>query len=167
MAGPTKCCGYGGGLHMPECDGLPSSSNGMSRVCSAERGRIYRHRPGLHCAGVRGAHTSTCDGLAKPGWAVSSTCAAAGNVVRRYGGMTIEAYEQMIAKGCWLCGSRERLAVDHDHSCCPGQRTCGQCTRGVLCFICNAGLGRLGDSEAGLLRALEYLRSYAARRAAS
>jgi hypothetical protein len=30
--------------------------------------------------------------------------------------------------------------------------------RGWLCNTCNTGLGMLGDNEAGLLRALEYLR---------
>lgn len=30
--------------------------------------------------------------------------------------------------------------------------------RGILCISCNTGLGKLGDNEEGLLRALEYVR---------
>lgn len=52
---------------------------------------------------------------------------------------------------CALCGKPERqlssrgvvieLAVDHDHGCCPGKRSCGKCIRGALCSHCNKQLG--------------------------
>src|ERR1035437_134914 len=29
------------------------------------------------------------------------------------------------------------LAVDHDHKCCPGKKSCGKCVRGILCDDCN------------------------------
>ena len=50
---------------------------------------------------------------------------------------------------CECCGRVSRLFVDHNHA------TGGFC--GYLCQQCNVGLGNLGDSEAGLLRALSYL----------
>ena len=31
--------------------------------------------------------------------------------------------------------------IDHDHSCCPESRSCGQCIRGVICSGCNTMLG--------------------------
>lgn len=47
--------------------------------------------------------------------------------------------------------------IDHDHSCCPDKISCGQCIRGLLCRMCNGGLGYFKDSPDALLRAFEYL----------
>lgn len=72
-----------------------------------------------------------------------------------------ERWTELLARydgKCWLCQARPGVALDHDHSCCPGSNSCGKCVRGVLCTGCNTALGRLGDNEAGVLRALEYLR---------
>ncbi len=38
-------------------------------------------------------------------------------------------------------GSRS-VVVDHDHACCPGDRSCGACVRGIICHSCNSALGR-------------------------
>jgi hypothetical protein len=64
--------------------------------------------------------------------------------------------------GCAICHSPEPLAkhgwtVDHDHACCPGQYTCGKCVRGVLCQMCNVGLGSFRDSQEFLMQAVKYL----------
>lgn len=34
-------------------------------------------------------------------------------------------------------GRIRNLAVDHDHACCPGKRSCGKCLRGIVCGACN------------------------------
>lgn len=63
---------------------------------------------------------------------------------------------------CPLCGENSpQMAIDHDHSCCnTGARTtCGKCLRGVLCYMCNQGLGFLRDDSAVMQRAIEYLES--------
>ena len=61
---------------------------------------------------------------------------------------------------CALCDRRPDeehfgfLHVDHDHTKQPGEPGY---FRGLLCFRRNTGLQRFGDSEAGVLRALEYV----------
>jgi hypothetical protein len=62
----------------------------------------------------------------------------------RYG-LTRERYMQLSADGCAACGATENLCIDHDHSCCPAGRSCGQCVRGALCKPCNTAAGYLRD----------------------
>ena len=51
----------------------------------------------------------------------------------------------------------EVINIDHDHTCCPGRRSCGKCIRGLPCPVCNRGLGMFKDSVKSLLRAVDYL----------
>lgn len=34
------------------------------------------------------------------------------------------------------------VAIDHDHKCCPGHRSCGSCVRGIVCRSCNLLYGK-------------------------
>jgi hypothetical protein len=65
---------------------------------------------------------------------------------------------------CGLCGATGRLVIDHDHTCCPGERTCGKCTRGFLCRGHNVGLGLFGDDPALLRAAADYIERHRAAR---
>lgn len=65
--------------------------------------------------------------------------------------------------GCAICHrpdpGRKGWVVDHDHSCCPGERSCPKCRRGVLCIWCNNALGYGQDSPKILRAAADYLES--------
>lgn len=80
--------------------------------------------------------------------------------IYRYG---VDIEELLAGQGglCALCGTDDALGkgwmVDHDHKCCPGTKTCGKCTRGVLCAPCNLGLGQFGDDANRLMSAAAYL----------
>lgn len=78
---------------------------------------------------------------------------------RKYG-LSPEAYSALIEEGCQICGSKEKLRIDHDHACCKHENTCGKCVRGILCDKHNVGLGHFNDSEAELQAAIDYLKSY-------
>lgn len=58
----------------------------------------------------------------------------------RYG-LTKEAYEAILAEQSGACAgdgcTDVPTDVDHDHECCPGPRSCGECVRGLLCSSCN------------------------------
>lgn len=60
---------------------------------------------------------------------------------------------------CAICqratGKTKRLAVDHDHRCCPGKTSCGRCVRGLLCGVCNQLIGRMPMGS--FQRAITYL----------
>lgn len=78
--------------------------------------------------------------------------------------ITAEKYDEMLAAqggGCAICGGENEhgkaLAVDHDHTCCPGKFSCGKCIRGLLCEACNMGLGKFDDSPQRLQAAIDYL----------
>lgn len=81
----------------------------------------------------------------------------------RYG-LSPEQYDEILFSqggGCAICGSpptpTKALAADHDHTCCPGKRSCGKCFRGLLCTSCNNGLGRFSDNAELLRKAANYL----------
>lgn len=50
-----------------------------------------------------------------------------------------------------------RSAIDHDHSCCKGNRSCGACVRGILHVQCNVGLANFRESIPRLQAAITYL----------
>lgn len=52
---------------------------------------------------------------------------------------------------------KKHLCVDHDHQCCPGKTSCGQCVRGLLCTRCNVFVGHVKDSHRAFLRGAEHL----------
>ena len=78
----------------------------------------------------------------------------AGHLRRKYG-LSLRDYDLLVLKQggvCAICSAKPDglgLRVDHCHE--TGK------VRGLLCGKCNTALGSLGDNEAGIRRALEYL----------
>lgn len=81
--------------------------------------------------------------------------------------ISLDEYNAMLEGqnyGCMICGGTNEngraLHVDHDHSCCPGRITCGECVRGILCSNCNGAIGSFKDDPELLRKAADYLESY-------
>ena len=63
---------------------------------------------------------------------------------------TPEEYEAVLKDAaCAICGGTQRLVLDHCHD--------KNHVRGVLCALCNAGLGMFKDDSSALRRAADYL----------
>ena len=78
--------------------------------------------------------------------------------------ITLEIYNKKLEEQnglCAICGMSgnfsRNLAVDHDHSCCNHDKSCGKCLRGLLCTACNSGLGSFRDNIESLKKAIIYL----------
>lgn len=104
-------------------------------------------------------------------WYLANKDHQANVMMQRRVNMTLQQYDEMLASqngGCAICGSTEshkgtrvvRFSVDHDRSCCPGDRSCGQCVRGLLCNHCNIGIGHLRDDIDLLEAAIDYLKRH-------
>ena len=89
-------------------------------------------------------------------------------LLKRKYNLTDEDFWQMLANQdgrCAICrstdpGRWDMWYVDHNHACCPGNRTCGKCVRGLLCAKCNVGLGNFRDNPRYLEAAIAYLWSF-------
>jgi len=63
-------------------------------------------------------------------------------------------------KSCSMCNVKfdlDSLNIDHDHSCCPGQYSCGSCIRGLLCSPCNLFLGMYEKNPKSLKGLIKYI----------
>lgn len=131
-------------------------------VGNAARGRYS------WCRSCRVAYNKTIPAEVKLERSLASCCRAAG--------ITVEQYRLLEASHdgrCWLCGefetvtyedgTRQRLAIEHDRSCCnfsqtPQRPLCGKCVRGLCCHRCNRQV--LGSVEAvGADKVFKYLAS--------
>lgn len=94
------------------------------------------------------------------------SCSVVIKLFVRYG-ITLEQYQLMLKEQnghCAICPATPEqvgtLCVDHDHGCCPGEKTCGNCLRGLLCPACNTAIGLLNDDVIRIQSAAFYLTNY-------
>ncbi len=91
-------------------------------------------------------------------WAKDNPRAVRDHALRRFG-ITADDYDRMLAAqggGCAICGiktvtqkGRKNFHVDHCHAT--------GVVRGLLCHMCNVGLGAFKDEPARLRRAADYI----------
>lgn len=89
-------------------------------------------------------------------------CSRNKGIEKRYG-LTAEAWNAMFERqghSCAICHvetpNGRSWMVDHDHACCPGQKTCGKCVRAILCHPCNITVGYL-ERHPDIQKVLEYI----------
>lgn len=56
-----------------------------------------------------------------------------------------------LPKACEVCGSTDKLSIDHDHN--TGK------VRGILCYRCNVALGFMAEDESRALGLAQYIRT--------
>jgi hypothetical protein len=59
--------------------------------------------------------------------------------------ITIAEFVERSKNGCQICHAQpteRNLHVDHDHACCPSNKSCGKCVRGIVCARCNHLIGK-------------------------
>lgn len=122
-------------------DGLHS----WCKPCMAAYHRVHQQKPAVRArrneTGLALYHAQTPEG--KRAWNNNESR----HLKAKYR-MSLDDYEAMLAAQngrCAICAAEpgeKRLAVDHDHKCCPVRsNTCGKCVRGLLCTTCNIRLG--------------------------
>jgi hypothetical protein len=77
-------------------------------------------------------------------------------MVKKVYGLSRKEYDDLLKKAkysCQICGAtKRRLCVDHCH------KSKEMKVRGILCDLCNSGIGKLGDTSEALLKAFLYLK---------
>lgn len=133
----------------------------VAQFCQTKKGAGYRHSQCRECTLERAKRYRKTDRykeLRERNRGKESREMRARHLVHRYGITEAEYQEILKSQGgvCCLCGAnhpggrKKTFAVDHDHQT--------KRVRGLLCWKCNVGLGKLGDTVESLERAVEYLR---------
>lgn len=87
------------------------------------------------------------------------------HAIEKYG-LNARSYEDLLqSQGgkCAVCDeqlSQRKTCVDHDHSCCPGFKSCGKCVRGILCYNCNTADGLLKSDPEIIKKLLNYIEKH-------
>lgn len=106
-----------------------------------------------------------CGDPRKNGVELCAVCQTWGTQAKRYGltARQLKAMHEKQGNKCAICErepGKRKLSVDHDHSCCSGETSCGKCVRALICNPCNVALGMMRDSANALRRAADYLENF-------
>ena len=86
-------------------------------------------------------------------------------LIRQRYNITQQQYNALLVQQDFRCAGCSKhvsefdkaLAVDHNHKCCPGKTSCGECVRGLLCMKCNLAIGYVDDNTQTLRLLITYL----------
>jgi hypothetical protein len=90
----------------------------------------------------------------------------AASMAERHGPLATETWAELwkLQEGrCYLCGDPlgalppKDVHIDHDHRCCPRDRSCPACRRGIACRDCNVAIGYANDDPDRLRRMADAL----------
>lgn len=150
------------GCSVDGCD-RPHGAKGM---CDAHRNRVLKGLPATEPIkpSIRrlGCLVESCEKIHFSGAYCKRHYSLLVSRYRVYGITREDADRMLEAQGgaCAICrrpASLAELAIDHDHNCCPKGGSCGACVRGLLCGLCNLGLGSFRDDPKALTNAIQYL----------
>ena len=86
------------------------------------------------------------------------------NHLRTHYNLTPKQFERLLEQQNHLCAAckepfneNETPYVDHDHGCCAGNRSCGNCIRGLVHHKCNIVMAFALDSPEILRRIADYV----------
>lgn len=151
-----------------------ASGQKVCRICqraAAQRNKGRAVTPDTVPVGPRNAEKTHCPAehdyavhgrLKAGGGRMCVPCHRESRLTYTYG-LPRGSYERMLTEqdgacaGCLRVLDDENLRVDHDHACCAGKRSCGNCVRGLLCDDCNLVLGKVRDSAETLRRLADYV----------
>ena len=143
-----------------QCDRI---SWGRQEYCQAHYMQSRKPRPMRELA--TGA-CETCGASTKYGNRVARYCSDCRGMWHQLKhGLSPEQAREVRREGgtCAICFRVRPLRVDHDHDCCDGPTSCGNCIRGFICGPCNTGMGMLDDHHVLAMRAAIYLLAYKAK----
>lgn len=88
--------------------------------------------------------------------------------IQRIYNVTQEWFEaQLAAQGgrCAICAVPQAevgraFSIDHDHNCCSGTKSCGECVRGLLCGPCNLAIAAMDNAPDWLTSAVNYIEAH-------
>ncbi len=110
------------------------------------------------------SYCNRCDVDRVKKWRRANPTKVKNHVLTSRYGINLGRYKVMLIEqqgGCAACGYQPKdgncLHIDHNHACCPGDKSCGDCIRGLLCGQCNVALGMLNDDPERIKALAAYL----------